>query len=341
MRAFYAVETAQHAPQFFLLRGRPTANEERPARAERLLEGLGRAGLTAEEPLPAGPAAYAAVHSPRYLDFLAHAFAVWSALPDSAAEVIANVQPRAAEASYPGSIVGRAGWHMSDTACPIGPRTAAAAFRAADAAVAAARVAERGRSAYALCRPPGHHAAHETAGGHCYLNNAAIAAQHLSGAGARVAVLDIDVHHGNGTQAIFWERADVMAVSVHGDPHGLYPFFTGHAHEAGGGPGEGGNLNLPLPSGAADADWLAAVQRGIDSIGAFGADALVLSLGLDIHADDPLGNLAVTTDGIRRAGELVQRALLPCAVVQEGGYGSDALAGNLAAFLDGFLGGRP
>ena len=340
MRAFYAPETARHVPSFFLLRGRIAANEEGPHRAALLLDGLSRAGLTAEDPPSADRATFAAVHSARYLAFLAEAWAAWRELPGAGPEVVANVQPRV-HGSYPASIVGRAGWHMGDTACPIGPHTATAAIRSADAAVAAARVADGGGSAYALCRPPGHHAAREIAGGHCYLNNAAIAAQLLAAEGRRVAVLDIDVHHGNGTQDIFWERGDVLTVSVHGDPHGLYPFFTGHPHETGEGAGAGANLNLPLAPRTGDGGWLAAVQRALAAVHDFGADRLVLALGLDVHADDPLGNLAVTQDGIRRAGALVAAARLPLAIIQEGGYGSGALGDNLAAFLEGVLGGRP
>lgn len=340
MQAFYADETARHAPSFFLLRGRLAANEERVTRAEHLLEGVARAGLATEPPPSGGRAAAAAVHSARYLDFLDRAYDAWRALPDAGEEVVANVQPRAPEASYPASIVGRAGWHMGDTACPIGRGTAEAAFRAADCAIAAALVAAGGESAYALCRPPGHHASAEVAAGHCYLNNAAIAAERLASTGARVAVLDIDVHHGNGTQTIFWTRPDILTVSVHGDPDGLYPFFTGRADERGGGAGEGANLNLPLPASAGDDLWLAAVDAGLAEALRFGADVLVLALGLDVHADDPLGNLTVTTAGILRAGERVAAARLPLAVVQEGGYGSEALADNLAAFLAGVLGGR-
>lgn len=341
MRVFYAAETQSHAPDFFLMRGRVAPNEERAERAFRLLDGVAKAGLTAEEPLEAGPTACATVHSPRYLEFLRTAFDDWSALPDAGPEVIANVQPRRPESGYPTGIVGRAGWHMGDLACPISRHTFRSACRAADCAVAAARCVETGASSYALTRPPGHHASREVAAGHCYLNNAAIAAEHLVRSGSRTAILDIDVHHGNGTQALFYDRADVMVVSVHGDPDALYPWFTGRSGEAGTGAGEGTNLNLPLPPGADDVAWLEAVDRGLQAIAAFGADALVLALGLDIHVSDPLGNLAVSTDGIRRAGQRITKAELPVAVIQEGGYLSDALTDNLAAFLEGLLGGRP
>lgn len=192
--------------------------------------------------------------------------------------------------------------------------------------------------AYALCRPPGHHSDADSASGHCLLNNAAIAAAYLRRHHERVAILDIDVHHGNGTQAIFYDRADVLTVSVHADPMEYYPFFNGHAHEVGEGAGEGFNLNIVLPRDSGDAVWHAAIRRGLDRIAAHAPGALVLSLGLDAHENDPLRGLAVTTEGFRMAGEMIAAAGLPCAMVQEGGYLSAELTNNLAAFLGGALG---
>ncbi|WP_420392418.1 histone deacetylase family protein [Acuticoccus sp.] len=340
MRAFYAAETARHDPHHFTLRGRVVANEDRPERADRLLDGLARVGLRAEAPPAAPRTALGEVHSPRYLAFLEGAAGEWAQLEGASAEVIANAQPRLARATYPSGIVGRAGWHLADMASPIGPHTYAAAVRAVDTALAAAdAVADGAARAYALCRPPGHHAGRETAGGHCFLNNAAAAAATLARRGARPAILDIDVHHGNGTQSIFYARGDVLTVSVHADPARFYPWFWGHAHEGGVGEGEGANLNLPLPLGTDDAAWLEAIAVALDRVAAFGADTLVLSLGLDVHASDPLGGMSVTTEGIARAGERVATARLPTVVVQEGGYLSDALGDNLAAFLGGLAGG--
>ncbi|WP_108663362.1 histone deacetylase family protein [Acuticoccus kandeliae] len=338
MRVFYAADTSLHAPEFFLLRGRPTLNEERAERAERLLAGIARLGLETEEPAEAGRMPVARVHSPRFLDFLETAWCQWQKLPGAGAEVLGNVQPRRAEATYPTGIVGRAGWHMGDLACPIGQYTYRAAMRAADSALAAARAAVNGgRVAYALARPPGHHTSREVAAGHCILNNAAIAAADLVALGARPAILDIDVHHGNGTQAIFYDRADVLMVSVHTDPGSFYPWFVGHAHEAGIGAGEGANVNLPLPMGADDEAWLGAIETALASISRFGADVLVLSLGLDVHESDPLGGMAVTTAGIRRAGARLGALKIPVAIIQEGGYLSAALSDNIAAFFEGFL----
>ena len=203
-------------------------------------------------------------------------------------------------------------------------------------ALAAADEVLAGRSAYALARPPGHHAYRARAGGHCYLNNAALAAERLRQHSAqRVAVLDIDSHHGNGTQGIFWERDDVMFVSVHADPNNYYPWFVGHAEERGAGRGAGCNLNLPLPIGTGDAGWLAAVASGIEAIRQFRADALVVSLGFDASVDEPLNALGVTADGFARAGEAIGGLGLPVAVVQEGGYNVDVIGSLLTRFLSG------
>ncbi len=233
-------------------------------------------------------------------------------------------------------MIAAAGWFTADLACPITAETWPAAEAAAACALAAADEAAAGRHAYALCRPPGHHAYAARAGGHCYLNNAALAAERLRMAGAgRVAVLDIDSHHGNGTQGIFWERDDVLFVSVHGDPSGYYPWFVGYAGERGAGAGAGFNLNLPLARGTGDAGWLAAVEAGCRAVTDYRADAVVVSLGFDASVDEPLGFLAVTAEGFARAGALVGGLRRPTVVVQEGGYA----VGVIGGLLEGFVGG--
>ncbi len=341
MKAFHDPATAAHDPRFFLVRGRPAANEERPRRAELLLEGLARLGVAPETPGDAGRGPIAAVHSLDYLAFLETVWPAWAQLPNAGPEVVANVHPHRGWGKYPDSLVGRAGWHMADTAAPIGEGTWRAAYAAAQCAVAAADAVAGGADlAYALCRPPGHHAYADLAGGHCFLNNAAIAAERLRAGGRRVAVLDVDVHHGNGTQGIFYGRGDVLTVSVHADPHGFYPFYCGHADERGEGAGAGFNLNLPLALGLGDADWLAAIETAMARVAAFAPDAIVLALGLDAHEADPLRGLSVTTEGFRRAGRLLAELPAPVAITQEGGYLSDALADNLEAALGGLIAAR-
>jgi acetoin utilization deacetylase AcuC-like enzyme len=174
------------------------------------------------------------------------------------------------------------------------------------------------------------------AGGFCFLNNSAIAAQHLRRAHDRVAILDVDLHHGNGTQGVFYARPDVLTVSIHADPIRFYPFFWGHASERGEGPGLGYNLNLPLPRHSADELFLEALDAAIDRIRAFAPGAVVIALGLDAFEGDPFGGLSVTTDGFARIGERCAGLCLPTAIIQEGGYVCDALADNLTAFLTSF-----
>eukprot|EP01035_Chromulina_nebulosa_P042619 gene42619-57701_t len=189
-------------------------------------------------PTEFGQGPRARVHSPEYLRFLESAWEEWIKLPDYGDEMIANFHPNRVAGSYPTSIIGKLGWHTADTACPIGPGTWAGACASTDVAVTAAQMVMDGEDAvYALCRPPGHHAYRDMAGGFCFMNNSAIAAEHLRTKHERVAILDVDVHHGNGTQGIFYGRDDVLTVSLHADPIRFYPFFWGHADERGEGLG--------------------------------------------------------------------------------------------------------
>jgi acetoin utilization deacetylase AcuC-like enzyme len=341
VKAVYSELHRSHDPKFFLVRGVVKRTTEQPERADRLLAGLkaGRHEIVA--PIAFGQGPRARVHSPEYLSFLAEAWDAWSALGDSGPEMIANVHPVRHAATYPTHIVGRLGWHTADTACPIGPGTWAGACAASDVATTAAQLVIDGADvAYALCRPPGHHAFRDMAGGFCFLNNSAIAAAHLRLTHERVAILDVDVHHGNGTQGIFYERGDVFTVSIHADPTAYYPYVWGFSHERGAGPGRGTNLNIPLPIGTGDDGYLQALDRAAKAIAAFVPGALVVALGLDASEHDPLAGLAVTTDGFLRIGEAIARMGLPTVLVQEGGYLSDILGANLTAVLGGFEAAR-
>ncbi len=342
--AFFDPVQATHDPEFFLVRGLPTPSADQPERIDRLRDGLDRLEVETQRPTDFGLGPVAAVHSARYLEFLRHAHHEWSGLAGAkSGEVVANIHPSRNPAGYPDSIVGRAGWHMADTACPIGPNTYAAALASANTALsAAAAVAGGERVAYGLCRPSGHHAFADMAGGFCFLNNTAIAAQWLRvsvdrAANGRVAVLDVDVHHGNGTQDIFYHRSDVLTISIHRDPVDYYPFFWGYSDQIGVDDGEGHNLNLPLPEGSGDADFLAAVATARARIEDFDPDYLVVALGLDASEHDPLRGLGVTTPGFERIARAIAELGLPTVLVQEGGYLSDALGDNLASFLTGML----
>ena len=341
MKVIYGGGDEGHDPAFFLVRGQVQTSTEQPERAQILLEAAKRAGLEQEAPAAAALGPIAAVHTPEYLDFLAKAYEDWQALPNAGKEIIPNIHPAREHAGYPRAIVGRAGYHQADTACPIGPKTYEAALASAARALHAAdRLLDGEDGVYALCRPPGHHAYADMAGGFCFLNNAAIAAQSLLSDGGGVAILDVDVHAGNGTQGIFYRRSDVLTVSIHADPADYYPYFWGHAEERGVADGEGYNLNLPLPVGSGDDAFLAALETACRRIGQFAPDYLVVALGLDAHEDDPLHGMTVTTPGFSAIAKRVAQMAIPTLLVQEGGYLSPVLGENLEAFLAGFQEGR-
>lgn len=337
MKAFYAQEQKRHDPQAFLSSGAPQPNPEQPERVERLLTGARDAGCTILRPSDHGLGPIAAVHTPEYLDFLEHIHARWQRIAEASDEVIPNIHPLARDGRYPASAVGQAGYHMADTACPISGETWESVRWSAWSAVDAADAIMAGdRAAYALCRPPGHHAFADVAGGFCFLNNSAVAAQRFLRNTARVVILDIDLHHGNGTQGIFYQRSDVLTVSIHADPVRFYPFFWGHADERGEGPGLGYNLNLPLERKSGDTEFLAALDVAFRRIRAYAPDALVVALGLDAFEGDPFGGLSVSTPGFAKIGSAIASLGLPTAIVQEGGYLCDALSDNLTSFLTGF-----
>lgn len=338
MKVFCVPERQKlHYPKAFLVNGARQPNPEVPKRLDRLLNSARDAGHAIMAPDDRGLGPIAAVHAPAYLRFLSRIHERWARIDGASEEVIPNIHPDRREASYPLSAVGQAGYHMADTACPIGAQSWESIYWSAQCAVSAAElVAEGAPCAYALCRPPGHHAFSDLAGGFCYLNNAAIAAAALRRKHDRVAIVDVDLHHGNGTQGIFYRRADVFTLSVHADPIRFYPFFWGHADERGEGPGLGYNLNVPLPRGSGDEDFLAGLGRGLETVEAFAPEALIVALGLDASEHDPFGGLAVSTEGFGRIGARLARLGLPTVIVQEGGYLCDALGANLVSFLAGF-----
>lgn len=337
MKAFFDDRQRRHDPQHFLSMGMLKPSPEQPERIARLHAGAEAAGCRFAAPQDAGPGPIAAVHSPEYLRFLQTIHSRWQALDGAGDEVVPNVHSRARTDSYPGAPVGQAGYHQADTACPIGAHTWDSVYWSAQSAIAGADCLIGGeRAAYVLSRPPGHHAYQDMAGGFCFLNNSGIAAERLRRAGHRPAILDVDVHHGNGTQGMFYTRADVLTVSLHADPAAFYPFFWGHANERGEGAGLGFNLNLPLPRGTGNDEFLTALQSCFTRIRDFGCDVLVVALGLDAYVGDPFKEFAVTTPGFARIGAAIAGLGLPTLFVQEGGYLCDALGDNLTSVLNGF-----
>jgi acetoin utilization deacetylase AcuC-like enzyme len=335
-----------HEPHGEVWLGVWEAGTEVPQRATVLLDALRSAGAAVTPATAHDDAAILAVHDAALVDHLATAWADW----ETAGYPSEHRRPRVVPYVFPTdgllggqpvrsppAIHGRVGRFCYDTMTLIGPGSWQAIRAAGDAALTAADMVAGGAPAvYALCRPPGHHAGSAAHGGSCYLNNAAIAAQALRRLGAaRVAIVDLDAHHGNGTQAIFYERADVYVGSVHVDPGaGWFPHYVGYAEERGTGDGLHANRNLPLAPGTGDAGWLSAVDVLCEEVRASGAEAIVVSLGLDAAASDPESPLQVSAEGYRQAGERVAR-LGPSVVVQEGGYDLAALGGLLVAALSG------
>jgi acetoin utilization deacetylase AcuC-like enzyme len=329
-----------HAPETFIVAGRPQPIPETPARIDMLMQGVTRTGSTVLVPPAIDLDTLALVHDPRYLNFLETLRERWSHVPNASDIPLPNVyaiqRSSLPPAGYPDAVVGQAGYHLGDGACPVTETTLAAAKASAACAAEAARLVLRGEQlVYALCRPPGHHAASDLAAGFCFFNNSALAAEILTRAGKRTAILDIDVHHGNGTEAIFYDRADVLTVSIHVHPKRFYPFFWGYESEPGRGAGEGFNLNLPLERGAEINAYLAALETALQRISDFKPECLVIAAGLDIAIDDPFKGFAIRTEDFTTIGARIAEMKLPMVAVQEGGYPSESLGGNLAALLKG------
>ncbi|MDP4022921.1 histone deacetylase family protein [Methylobacterium sp. NEAU 140] len=338
MRVVHHAESGRHDPATYLRRGAPIPHPEQASRYAILRDAAAAAGHGLVAAADHGPEPLRAVHDSGYLAFLEGA---WDRRGEiglgDADEILTGSFARPQMHRRPAGLLGLVGYHTADLSTPIRAGTWAAVHGSAQAAIGAADAALAEGHAYALSRPPGHHAYADSAGGFCFLNNSAVAAERMRRAtGGPVAVLDIDVHHGNGTQGIFYDSGDVLTVSVHADPGDYFPFYAGYADETGAGAGAGHNLNLPLPHGSGDGPWLDAIAAGLARVAAFRPRALVVALGLDAAAEDPLGALAVTRAGFGAAAERIARAGLPTALVQEGGYLCDALPGNLTAFLGAF-----
>lgn len=343
MRAFYDPDQALHSPQQFMRFGRIVSPKDLPERTEKLLEALSRNGISPERPAESGVTPMHGVHTPDYVTFLQTAWERWTELPDHGPEVWPNTFPywsgRAETPTRPPcpahGLVGQIGWYLGDLSVPLGPQSWRSILRSCETAVAAADAVTPGHAVYALCRPSGHHARADRATGFCYINNTSVAAQRLRSRFARVAILDVDAHHGDGTQQIFYARDDVLTISIHADPDDYYPFFNGYAGETGFGAGLGFNLNLPLPHGSGGETFLQAVDAAIRRIESFRPDALVIALGYDAHRQDPIGVLKLEARDFAAIAGRVAALKLPTLVVQEGGYAIEVIGDCLDAFLTG------
>lgn len=344
MLVAYSPAHAGHNPAVEVSDSRAHSPHERPARAENIRATLeSRPGFHVRPAAAWGIEPIVAVHERGLHDFLAEAWQRYQDEMGPTAEVVPDfffrpsMREAMGESPEPSAINARLGWWCFETTTPITSGSYAAARGSVDTALTALDAVLGGdRHAYALCRPPGHHATRSLYGGYCFFNNAAIAAEHaVRTRGAKVSVLDVDYHHGNGTQEVFYSRGDVQFVSLHADPVRAYPYVTGHADETGSGAGIGATLNLPLPPRADDDVFLEALARAVDAVDGFGPDLLVVSLGVDTFDGDPICDLAMTADGFRRSGAAVGELGFPTLVVQEGGYALAELGDNVAAWLEG------
>jgi acetoin utilization deacetylase AcuC-like enzyme len=348
MITFFSPQHQRHAPEYEFFRGERVACFESPARADFVHHELVVRGHEIREPDVDSAEVLRQVHTARYLAFLESAWVQWVALDagNATRQPFPSVWPVRMLRSdvEPQNFTAKLGLYSMDNGSPMVAGTWAAAKAGADAAASAAVLVSSKASnnstvkaAFCATRPPGHHAGADFMGGYCFLNNAAVAAQTLRNAGsAKVAILDVDYHHGNGTQSIFYDRADVLFVSIHGDPRTEYPFYLGHADETGEAAGLGFNLNLPLPAGSSKEVWFAALTTACEKITQFGADALVVSLGLDTFADDPISTFAFQTSDYLELGAALKVLGLPTVFILEGGYAAKELGVNAGNVLQGF-----
>lgn len=316
---------------------------ECPERADNVIGAIRGAGFgTVVEPRVFEESRLTRIHAPDYVAFLKHVWSEWVASDETASNARPDtfVGPGMRHADT-NCVVGKLGRYSFDSTTPFVEGSWRAILSSANAALTGADLLNGGKkNAFALCRPPGHHATQNYCGGYCYLNNTALAAQSLIDSGARrIAVLDVDYHHGNGTQTIFYERSDVLTISLHADPRLEYPFFIGYADETGAAAGRGFNINYPLPFGTDWAKYEVALDDALTKLAGFEADALVVALGLDTFAGDPTTHFGIETEDFRRMGKRIGSLGLPTLVVLEGGYSVEHIGENTVMFLTGLEGG--
>jgi acetoin utilization deacetylase AcuC-like enzyme len=334
---FYSPVQRKHHPTYVVKQGAYAKSFDLPERIESILAALREASFgSGIAPDNFGLAPVLAVHDTDMIDYLSTAYERQCKEQNGETPVFPTYFPPPGQRRRPSRFEGLKGLYCTNTGVPIGEHTWAAALASAACAASGARSLQSGESCvYALCRPPGHHAGPDFFGGYCYLNNAAIAAQYLCQIGGRVAILDIDYHHGNGTQAIFYSRPQVWYGSLHIDPDTDYPFFAGYADEIGRDDGKGTNWNVPLPPGTSQDQYLGALDMLLDRLAVFDPRWLVVSAGFDTYAHDPVGTFQLTTAGYHEIGRRMRQIDVPTLVVQEGGYHIPDLGKNVVALLHG------
>ncbi|MDI9314146.1 MAG: histone deacetylase family protein [Hydrotalea sp.] len=342
MKVIYSDKHKLRDAQYEIAGGRLVYPFERPARMEYILARLKERKFNdIIPPKDFGMAPVKKIHNADLLDFLEHGYDEWKAA-GYAGDMCATAwfARRMPSDRRPQSIDGKLSYHALSSETMIDKGTWEASLASKDVALTGAEMILKGpdKVVYSLCRPPGHHATADMFGGYCFLNNAAIAAQYMRDNGAKkVAILDVDVHHGNGIQDIFYNRGDVLYVSLHGAPEVTYPFFMGYADETGAGDGVGANKNYPIPAGGKYDIWGAALMDGLKAIQQFGAEILIVSLGTDTYEKDPISPLKLTSNDFITMGRAIAGINLPTHVVMEGGYAVEEIGINAVNFLEGML----
>ena len=343
MLTIYSDDHHLHHGRCELIDGQLMPCFEMPSRADHILQRVqARERGPVQAPQDFGREPILRVHSAAYLDFFEGAWARWAEHGRDGDLMPYTWPARTLRAVVPVSLHGQLGYYSFDGGAPITAGTWRAAYSAAQVALTAQAAIQNGaHCAFALCRPPGHHAASDLMGGYCYLNNAAIAAQAFLDQGRKkVAILDVDYHHGNGTQSIFYERNDVLFTSIHGHPEAEFPFFLGYEDELGEGPGAGFNFNYPLAAGSAWERWSAALELACGEIEGYDADVLVVSLGVDTFKNDPISQFKLDSPDYLRMGERIARLGKPTLFVMEGGYAVEEIGINAVNVLEGFESAR-
>lgn len=331
MKILYSPTHLSHVPEFEIFNGHPDAHAEVPSRIENINKSLIKNGFKVNNLMKKTPISLIVkTHKKEYVDFIkkGSVFLYPSVFPYNDLNQGRKLSNNLANH----------GKYSFDLYTPMLKNIFKIAHESSSLAYELSEeiLNKKIKVGYALCRPPGHHAEKARMGGYCYFNNSAIAAQNLSSKG-KVAILDVDFHHGNGTQNIFYDRGDVLTISIHADPNWKFPFYTGFSHETGIDAGEGKNINYPLPKGTGNYQYQKILELALDKIKKFSPKYLVIPLGLDTHRDDPIGGFQLTTDYYQKMAKTISDLKIPILIIQEGGYNTALLGDNVVSFLKGFI----
>lgn len=336
MKIFYHEQQMLHKPLTYFSRGKMQTPQEKPERMTAFLQAVHALDLPITTASDFGIEPILQVHDFGYVDFLKNGHAEWMALPEDMGEEIQTTVYVRDDSNPLIGVMAKAAKYLADGSAPVGPHTWTSAYWSAQTALSAAESLKTGDNlALCLTRPAGHHARRNAAGGFCYLNNAAISAESLREQFGKVAIIDTDMHHGQGVQEIFYDRDDVLYVSTHGSPVNFYPVVTGHEQERGMGKGLGHNINFPMPHGTDETGFFQYIDRALSAVQTYNPDVIVHVLGFDVYVDDPQARCAVSTQGFYHLAQRMKALNKPMMILVEGGYLVEKLQDNLDAFLQG------